>query len=460
MARQRPQRSTLILIAIIVGASLLAGAAGVTISPVLAAHAGTDSTRWQVGATPSTPSDVLDAPAGTPPEPTAAGVTAALRSLVGVSGLGSHVGVSVQDVTTGQALFGVNAGAAMTPASVTKLVTATAVLASRGPSYRIPTRAVAGPDPGEVILIAGGDPTLSVDGNQSYPEAGRLDDLAAQVKVALGGVAPTKLVYDESIFSGPTVGPQWDSDDTTGGYGSNITALMTNGARVDPSKNTGGADRYPQPDLVAAQQFAALLGVPKTAVSAGTAPAGARQLGQVTSAPLLRIIEVMLADSDNVVAEMMARQTALARNQQASFAGEVVAERSVLEDLGIPVAGFGLADGSGLSRQGRLSPALLTALLTVDASDRHPELHGVFTGLAVGGYSGTLARRFRGNGVTGTVRAKTGTLTGVSAIAGLVTDADGRTLAFCAIADANTSTWAAEQALDKIVSTLAGCGCR
>jgi len=134
--------------------------------------------------------------------------------------------------------------------------------------------------------------------------------------------------------------------------------------------------------------------------------------------------------------------------------------RAVLEDLGISVTGYGLADGSGLSRQGRLSPSLLTSLLTVDAGDKHPELRGVFTGLPVGGYSGTLAARFRGAAVTGTVRAKTGTLTGVSAIAGLVTDADGRTLAFAAIADNNSSTGAAQAALDRIVTAVASCGCR
>jgi D-alanyl-D-alanine carboxypeptidase len=337
------------------------------------------------------------------------------------------------------------------------------VLATRGPAYRLATTAVAGADPGEVVLVGGGDPTLAVGAVASYPGAGRLDDLAKQVRAALGGVAPTKVVYDGSLFSGSALGPGWDADTASGGYGCPITALMTDGARVDPRDNRGGADRYGKPDLAAAQSFARLLGVPASAVVAGTKAAGAKELGRVESAPLVRIVEWMLAESDNVVAEMLARQVALAKGQPGSFAGGAGAMRTVLEQLGIPVAGYGLQDGSGLSRNGRLSPGLLTALLALDARPDHPELHGVFTGLPVAGYSGTLAGRFRSpqsGAAAGEVRAKTGTLTGVSSIAGIVIDKDGRVLAFAVIADANKSTSGAVDVLDRIASALAACGCR
>src|SRR5205823_4408845 len=87
-----------------------------------------------------------------------------------------------------------------------------------GPGYRLSTRVVAGSAPGEVVLIGGGDPTLSVNGNGSYPEAARLDLLAQQVKQALGGAAPTRVVVDSSLFSGPSTGPGWDSDIVSGGF--------------------------------------------------------------------------------------------------------------------------------------------------------------------------------------------------------------------------------------------------
>jgi D-alanyl-D-alanine carboxypeptidase/D-alanyl-D-alanine-endopeptidase (penicillin-binding protein 4) len=347
----------------------------------------------------------------------------------------------------------------MVPASVTKLVTATTVLATRGPTYRLATAAASGPNPGDVVLVAGGDPTLSIGAGGSYAGAARLDDLAQQVKKSLGDVKPTRVIYDESLFSGDVLGPGWDPDTATGGYGSQITALMTDGARVNPKRATGATTRYAKPDLAAAQAFAKLLGVPNQAVVPGKKPEGAKELGRVESAPLLRIVEFMLAESDNVVAEMMARQVAIAKGQPASFAGAAAAMKATLEQLGIPIAGYGLQDGSGLSRNGRLSPSLLTALLATAARPDKPELHGVFTGLPVAGYSGTLASRYRGSSAAGEVRAKTGTLTGVSSIAGLIVDLDGRTLAFAVIADANESTPQAVAALDQIGAALAACGC-
>jgi D-alanyl-D-alanine carboxypeptidase/D-alanyl-D-alanine-endopeptidase (penicillin-binding protein 4) len=441
-----------------VAAAFAAG--GVMGGPMIAEQLNGTNTAWHAGTTPKAPPPVLVSTVTGPTiEPTPEGVTAALASLVGLPGLGSHSGISVVDVASGKTLYGKLPDAAMVPASVTKLVTATTVLATRGPSYRLATAAASGPNPGDVVLVGGGDPTLSIGAGGSYAGAARLDDLAQQVKTSLGNVKPTRVIYDESLFSGDVLGPGWDADAATGGYGSQITALMTDGARVNPKRATGGTSRYAKPDLAAAQAFAKLLGVPNQAVVPGKKPEGAKELGRVESAPLLRIVEFMLAESDNVVAEMMARQVAIAKGQPASFAGAAAAMKATLEQLGIPIAGYGLQDGSGLSRNGRLSPSLLTALLATAARPDKPELHGVFTGLPVAGYSGTLASRYRGSSAAGEVRAKTGTLTGVSSIAGLIVDVDGRTLAFAVIADANTSTPQAVDALDKIGTALAACGC-
>ncbi len=88
----------------------------------------------------------------------------------------------MRDVATGEALYDRGADRATVPASTTKLVTAATVLATRGPAYRIPTRVVAGANPGEVVLVGGGDPTLSIGAKGYFPGAARLDLLAAQVK--------------------------------------------------------------------------------------------------------------------------------------------------------------------------------------------------------------------------------------------------------------------------------------
>jgi D-alanyl-D-alanine carboxypeptidase/D-alanyl-D-alanine-endopeptidase (penicillin-binding protein 4) len=106
-------------------------------------------------------------------------------------------------------------------------------------------------------------------------------------------------------------------------------------------------------------------------------------------------------------------------------------------------------------------------VLRLAAGPAHPDLHDLVIGLPVAGWSGTLADRYMSGSATkgaGTVRAKTGTLTGVSSLAGLVHDVDGRLLAFAFVADrvpnSDAGTVAAEAALDRIAATLAGCGCR
>jgi D-alanyl-D-alanine carboxypeptidase/D-alanyl-D-alanine-endopeptidase (penicillin-binding protein 4) len=186
----------------------------------------------------------------------------------------------------------------------------------------------------------------------------------------------------------------------------------------------------------------------------------------VTSPPVQRLVEFMLATSDNVVGEALARQVALARGEPASFAGAGTAMTAELDQLGVEVGGLQLADGSGLSRTNRLTADLLTDLLGSAATGPERPHAGVFAALPVAGWSGTLADRFRtpqprtGAGA-GQVRAKTGSLNGVDALAGVVTTADGRVLAFAVLADAvpvDTST--ARAALDRIAAALAGCGCR
>jgi D-alanyl-D-alanine carboxypeptidase/D-alanyl-D-alanine-endopeptidase (penicillin-binding protein 4) len=395
------------------------------------------------------------------PVPVPASVAKLVAPLLHGDALGTGAAVSVVDVGTGSALYSSGAATPQTPASVTKLVTATAVLATRGPGYRLETRVVAGAAPGEVVLVGGGDPTLAVNGTGSYPGAARLDRLAAQVKTALGGTRPTRVLVDSSLFGGAGTGPGWDSDIVSGGYGSPVTALMVDGGRTTatPAQTT---PRSAQPDLAAGQRFAEQLGLPDSAVTRGTAAKAARQLGDVRSPPLVDLIEFMLQHSDNVLGEALLRQVALAKGQPATFEGGTAAERTVLAALGLPVSGMALSDGSGLSRRDKLAPQFLTALLALVAGGRYPDLWPVYTGLPVAAWSGTLASRYGGTdrAGAGVVRAKTGTLTGATTLAGLVVDADGRLLAFATMAQGTGDAEAADEALDRVAVALAGCGCR
>ena len=149
-----------------------------------------------------TPTPVLAAASDTGKVPSAAAVEAALDPLIRSARLGSTVHATVLDVASGELLYARNADVPTTPASTTKLLTAAAVLSARGPAYRIGTRAVAGSSPGEVVLVGGGDATLSIDADGQFPGAARLDRLAQQVTKALGDTEPTRVLVDTSLFSG------------------------------------------------------------------------------------------------------------------------------------------------------------------------------------------------------------------------------------------------------------------
>ncbi|SDI94676.1 D-alanyl-D-alanine carboxypeptidase / D-alanyl-D-alanine-endopeptidase (penicillin-binding protein 4) [Frankineae bacterium MT45] len=426
-----------------------------------------------VVATPGPPAPQLVA-AGTVPTPTATplpgtpaspqGVAAALAAPLADPRLGGQVLVEVLDTATGAHLLDKGAATATSPASTAKLATTTALLSIKDPDDRITTRVVAGQQPGSVVLVGAGDPTLTgakAGAPGAYPDAARISDLAAQL-MARPELDVTSIVDDTSLFTGPAISPDWDATDVPTSYGAPITALMVDGGRDTPTSVIRSAD----PATAAGRALAVALGLPATAVSSGVAPAGAATLASVESPPLSELVEQALIDSDNVIAEQLARQVALAAGQPASFTGAATAVSGALHGLGVNIAGA-LRDGSGLARSDRLSPAQLAAILQLAASDdpSHDPLHDVLSGLPVAGWDGTLAYRFltSSHSAAGLVRAKTGTLTSVSALAGVVHDASGRQLTFALMADkvgpTVADTTAAEAALDSVAAALAGCGC-
>jgi D-alanyl-D-alanine carboxypeptidase/D-alanyl-D-alanine-endopeptidase (penicillin-binding protein 4) len=305
---------------------------------------------------------------------------------------------------------------------------------------------------------------LSAGASGTYPDAARLPDLAEQVKKSLGGTAPTKLTYDPSIFAAPPSGP-WDADILTSGVVAPIAGLMTDGGRADPKARDFASRRVSDPAATAAAQFAGLLGIPSGGVVAGNAPSGAKELGAVRSMPLSRQVELMLTQSDNVIAEALARHVAIKRGKPATFVGGAEAQLEQIAALGLPAAELSLSDGSGLARADKVSPSLLVDLLALSAKPDRADFRAIRSGLPVAAYSGTLATRFKkanaGGAAAGVVRVKTGTLRSVSSVAGIVFTAAGRELAVAVLADNVPvgGTLPAQDALDRILAALAACGC-
>ncbi len=413
---------------------------------------------------------------GAAPVPTAAGLARDLQEPLASPALGPRVSAVVADVSSGQDLYA-TAGASIVPASTSKIVTAVAALRLVGPDTRLRTSVVAGPTPDSIVLVGGGDPTLAGPEHfrplgrspklprTDYPTFPPLSDLAAATAARLkaAGTTTVRLSVDASLFSGPTLGPGWSPGYVAAGDVAPVTALSVDGGRVSRSSRERSAD----PVAAAADAFAGLLRHSGVQVSGPYPPAKAAPdadvLAAVESAPVADLVEQMLVDSDNDLAEALARHAALRSGKPGSFAGASDALRAAAAELGVTDGGVAVRDGSGLSRESRIRPEALVLLLRQAASAEHPELRPAVTGLPVAGLTGTLAERYnaaQSRTAAGTVRAKTGTLSGVNTLAGLVQDADGRLLAFAFAAEGTASQDAARQALDRVAATLAACGCR
>lgn len=411
---------------------------------------------------------------------TAAGVARAIGSVVASPVFGSHLGVLVTNLASGQVLYSSNATSGFAPASTNKLATAVAAVQVLGPNARFTTKVVSGRSPGSIVLVGGGDPTLAarIPPAFDYPQPATLLELAKRTAHALRarGRTSVQLGYDTSLYTGPGLAPGWP----TGANGyvatgnvSVITPLEVDQGRVTASgapadNEESNGLRTTDPAGLAAAVFAGLLRADGISVSGSpaqvVAPAGASKLASVQSPPLSQIVQLMLEESNNVMAENLARHVALATGQQPSFSGAAAGVTSVLRRLGVS-GELSLYDGSGLSPADRISPAVLVQV--VDLAARHPQLRSVLAGLPVEGFSGTLAQGgsvfgLGGPSGFGVVRAKTGNLNTVAALAGTAYARNGQLLTFAVMADQlNASNLGlAATAMVNLASTLAGCGCR
>jgi D-alanyl-D-alanine carboxypeptidase/D-alanyl-D-alanine-endopeptidase (penicillin-binding protein 4) len=163
----------------------------------------------------------------------------------------------------------------------------------------------------------------------------------------------------------------------------------------------------------------------------GRAPADAAVVASLDSPPLSQVVADMLTTSDNETAEAVIKEIGVATGGEGSWAAGAAGVTSLLAEAGVPVDGVTVVDGSGLSIQNRFTCRTLVDVLDV------PEMGAVVRdGLAVAGETGTLADRFRGTDVAGRLRAKTGSLRNVTALAGEVSPvAGGPPLTFAYVAN-------------------------
>ncbi|NTV38697.1 MAG: D-alanyl-D-alanine carboxypeptidase/D-alanyl-D-alanine-endopeptidase, partial [Demequinaceae bacterium] len=415
------------------------------------------------------------------PVPDAARIQALAQALRDDPRTGVSTNVSVIDLITGQTLGDLDAGDGQVPASTTKLLTAIGVVTALGPDHRLVTTARYDAAKGEVALVAGGDMLLAAgagvatadgaagaageaadtrtDAERSVGYAG-LGDLADQVAAELTarGVTSVSVVADTSAFPGPSYPTEWPSYALQQGYAAPVTGLAVN---VGKKTNDEYAQRWPDPAANAADEFAARLTERGVTVTRGKARSGAGgdEVGRVESAPLADVVEYMLHESDNTVAEDLTRVLAIETGRVATPANAMEALAGSLATLDVDLSGLKLYDGAGFSTRNQVPPAVLTHALRAAAMAE--PTRDILGWLAEAGLTGTLGNRFVATPGAGVVRAKTGSLTGVTSLAGIVMTADGRPLAFAVIADGMAyGQDSPRTAIDEFADALAQCGCQ
>ncbi|GAB3712916.1 D-alanyl-D-alanine carboxypeptidase/D-alanyl-D-alanine endopeptidase [Nocardiopsis oceani] len=373
------------------------------------------------------------------------------------SGLEEGLSGYVVDGATGETLFERDADALVTPASTTKIATAIAVLDAVGPDHVLRTEAYLDPEENRVVLRGGGDATLTATADSAaYPQVATLEELAEDTAAALAdqGLDTVAVGYDDSLFTGSDTGPGWKPTYVTEGSTATIHALLTDSGRVDPDVST----RAPDPPLAAAEAFADRLEQAGLNVegSPDETEASGDPVASVDSMPMTGLVEFMMLASDNNMAESLGRIAAMEMGEEPDFAGAAEATHRVMDDLGID--GVDLADNSGLSPDNRITAHALVRM--VKAASDEPRLNATITGMPTANSTGTLAGRYsefsNSHEGAGMVRGKTGTLDGVSTLAGTVHDLEGNVFVFALMAN---SPGASGPQLDTLATALSQCGC-
>lgn len=375
--------------------------------------------------------------------------------------LGS-LAASIVDATTGETVFDRSGTSPQSPAGALQLLTAATAMTTLGADATLSTKVIDGTTPGSIVLIGGGDATLSTSPDSVYPGAPLIADLAtmamSRYAQAHPGVPITSIILDASLWDpADKWNPSWPTSERTDGYQPFITALMVDGDRADPTLLV--SPRGEDPIARAGQAFATAAGLTGVKFSQGKAT-GTTVLAEVTSQPVSTLVNQMLMNSDNALAEMLARSSSLKKGLGGSSASLQDVMRGALSDLGIPgTDALVIKDGSGESGNNAVPPVFIAQLM-VKVRGGDGRLGVIMDALPVGGVSGDLADRFTGkNAAAGAeTHAKSGWIFRERSLAGTVTAADAAALTFAFYGTGEAISFETRQALDTLVAAVYACG--
>lgn len=323
----------------------------------------------------------------------------------------SQVGLMVYDLTADSAIYRHNEKQMLRPASTMKIVTAVAAIDRLGGSYQFRTSLCYtgtidnGTLAGDVYCVGGFDPLFNGDDMKAFVESIR----RMGVDTIRGRIVADKSMKDADKFG---EGWCWDDDNPT------LSPLLI-------SRRDRFTERFTEELREAGI-------VVEAYTSEGTVPGGAFSIC-TRFHTIDQVLIRMMKDSDNLFAEAMFYQLGAAtgnRPAKAAHAREVI--RRLIRRTGLNPTAYKIADGSGLSLYNYVSAELEVALLRYAYNNANIYNH-LYHSMPVAGQDGTLKKRMRNDIADGNVHAKTGTLTGISSLAGYCTAANGHTLCFAII---------------------------
>jgi D-alanyl-D-alanine carboxypeptidase/D-alanyl-D-alanine-endopeptidase (penicillin-binding protein 4) len=382
---------------------------------------------------------------------------------------GAYWGILVKSLNSGENLYALHENNFFTPASTTKLLTTAAALTKFRPDYRLKTPIFAQggpPDLDTLTLVGMGDATITTEKLQNLAQKlkeqgiksiSRLIIVASPFVVSESqktwewedkffsyAVPASSLVLNENAvalkvlprqlgqsldlqWSDPIAAQQWLIDNQTStapsGTANNLAIkgnLGNNRLTITGSLAIDSQDDFslaiPQPAeyfLASWRNILETAGIRVKNAEINSQILGA-EITSLESEPLAYLVEKVNKNSDNLLAETLLQMV-----------GGVSGLQETLTKLGINNDSYKIRDGSGLSRQNLIKPTTLELILQLMAQN-----HDYRRSLAIGGVDGTLTNRFRNTPLKGRLQAKTGTLTGVIALAGYVETADNQPLIF------------------------------
>ncbi len=344
----------------------------------------------------------------------------------------STVGLEVYDLTADSILYKVNEHQMLRPASTMKLLTAITAIDKLGGSYQFRTQLYYTGKvedhtlTGDLYCVGGFDPRFNIDDMNAFVESIR----RMGVDTIRGSIVADRSMKDADLLG---EGWCWDDDNPP-------LSPLTIG------RNTQFVDRF-------IRQLVDDGVVLDVRISDGTLPDSAFHLCSRFHS-IDQILLRMMKQSDNFYAEAMFYQLAAHQGHRPARAKDAAAiVKRLISKVGLGHRPYRIADGSGLSLYNYLSSDLEVRLLRYAYRNSTVYLH-LLPSLPVAGSDGTLRNRMRGSFAADNVKAKTGTLEGVSALAGYCTAANGHRLCFSIINQGVMHTSNARRFQDRVCNAL------